>query len=228
MKPRDVTKLTKQLEEKKRAGTFSYLVDNNAGTVTTRFEFFPDDVAQKLAYKQGLVSEGAGNKYYTASQLVEMNGEFYLFENHKYTISGDRSSITYEREFIVSKINSKGEVSWIKIFPKNTADNLNTFNIMTHDNSVYVFYLEHPKNLERSTIDNYEPTKYNDIKNYNGSVLVGLQINPDGSAVRKQIYENSGWCYDPQPQNILLEKDNALMLRMINRGDERFDVIRIQ
>lgn len=227
MKPKEKIKYETELDKKKRAGIFSYLVDMNTGTVKTQFEFFPDDVAQKLAYQQGLVSAGAGNKFYTASQLVTMNGDFYLIENHKYVISGDAVT-TFEREFIVSKINSRGEISWTKVFPKNTANNLNTFNVMTHDNSLYLFYLEHPKNLDKWTIDNYVPEKYADIKNYNGSVVVGLEINPDGTATRKKIYENSGWCYDPQPFNILLEKDNSLMLRMINRGDERFDVIRIQ
>lgn len=227
MSKKEQAKYTAELERKKRAGIFSYLVDMNTGAVKTQFEFFPDDVAKKLDYAQGLVTAGAGNKFYTASQLVTMNNDFYLFENHKYTISGD-NVVTYEREFIVTRITSKGEISWTKIFPKNTAGNLNTFNVMTHDNSVYAFYLEHPKNLKNSTIDNYDPTKYADIKNYNGSIVVGLEINPDGTATRKQVYENDGWCYDPQPFNILLEKDNSLMLRMINHGDERFDVIRIQ
>jgi hypothetical protein len=201
-------------------------VDIASGTVKTQFELFPEEVAQKLSYSQGLVEKGAGNKYYTASELVTLNGDFYLIENHKYTISGDGIA-TYEREFIVTKINSKGEIKWTKVFPKNTVNNLNTFNILTHNNSIYLFYLEHPKNLKNSTVDIYSPEEYTDIRNYNGSVVVGLVINSDGTATRKQIFENKGWCYDPQPFNILLEKDNSLLMRMINRGEERFDIIKI-
>ena len=226
MKPKAALKYAAELKTQKQAGTFSYLVDIASGTVKTQFELFPEEVAQKLSYSQGLVEKGAGNKYYTASDLITLNGDFYLLENHKYTISGDGIA-TYEREFIVTKINSKGEIKWTKVFPKNTVNNLNTFNILTHNNSIYLFYLEHPKNLKNSTVDIYSPEEYTDIRNYNGSVVVGLVINPDGTATRKQIFENKGWCYDPQPFNILLEKDNSLLMRMINRGEERFDIIKI-
>lgn len=223
---KEKAKLEQDHESKKRAGIFSYYVDVATSNLVTNFEFFPEDVAQKLSYSQGLVLAGAGHKYYTASGLENLNGDFYLFENHKYTISGNGVA-TFEREFIVTKINSKGAISWTKIFPKNTVNSLNTFNILKHDGRLYVFYLEHPKNLEKSTINDYEPTKYADIKTYNGSVVVGLEISSDGSAVRKQIFENSGWCYDPQPYNILLAKDNKLLIRMINRGRERFDAIAV-
>lgn len=227
MKSKEIVKYKAELKTKKRAGIFSFLVDITTGAIKTQFEFYPEDVAQKLDYAQGLVEKGAGNKYYTASQLITLNGEFYLIENHKYSITGDGIA-TYEREFIVSKINSKGEISWIKIFPKNTINNLNTFNILTHNNKVYLFYLEHPKNLANSTIENYVPEKYAEIRNYNGTVVVALEVNSDGSATRKQLFENKGWCYDPQPFNILLEKDNSIVLRMINKDEERFDVIKIQ
>jgi hypothetical protein len=226
MKPKEAIRYAAELKTQKQAGTFSYLVDIASGTVKTQFELFPEDVAQKLDYAQGLVEKGAGNKYYTASELTTMNGDFYLIENHKYTISGDGIA-TYEREFVVTKINSSGEIKWTKIFPKNTVNNLNTFNIVNHKNSIYLFYLEHPKNLENSTLETYNPQKYSEIRNYNGSVVIGLVINPDGTATRKQIFENKGWCYDPQPFNILLEKDNSLLIRMINKGEERFDILKI-
>jgi hypothetical protein len=76
-------------------------------------------------------------------------------------------------------------------------------------------------------LETYVPEKYKEIKNYNGSAVVALEISSDGSAKRTKIFDNKGWCYDPQPFNILIEKDNSLLMRMINRDKERFDVIKV-
>jgi hypothetical protein len=211
---------------KNEVGFFSFMVDNTTFEVVSDFKKFPDDVAAKLDYAGGLLTAGAGNKYYTSSMLIEAGGEFYMVENHKYTISGDGVA-TYEREFIVSKINKQGSIAWTKIYPKKTVNSLNTFNVLVHNDNVYLFYLEHPDNLEGSGIDNYNSERYKEIKNYNGSVVVALEISSDGTAKRTKVFENKGWCYDPQPFNILLQKDNSLLLRMINRDDERFDVVKI-
>lgn len=227
MSKKEKAKYEAQLKLNKEVGFFSFLVDNATLEVVSNFKKFPDEVARKLDYAGGLLTAGAGNKFYKASQLVESNGEFYMIENHSYTISGDAVA-TYEREFIVSKVNKQGSIAWTKIYPKNTVNNLNTFNVLVHDDNVHLFYLEHPDNLENSTVDNYNPEKYKDIKNYNGSVVVALEISPDGSAKRTKVFDNKGWCYDPQPFNITLKKDNALLLRMLNKGDERFDVVNIQ
>jgi hypothetical protein len=216
----------KELEAKKEVGIFSFLVDLNTMAVVKSKTPFPAEVTAKMDYAQGLLSKGAVNKYYVASALIENGGEYYLVENHKYTITSDNSSSTYEREFIISKINKAGSISWIKIFPKNTVNSLNTFNTLVNNGKVYLFYLEHPKNLKMGLKD-YEPLKYDDIRSYNGSVVVAQELSPDGEATRKQLFENKGWCYDPQPFNILLEKDNSLLLRMIKHKDERFDVMKI-
>ncbi|MDF2437944.1 MAG: hypothetical protein K0Q95_2320 [Bacteroidota bacterium] len=227
MSRKEKAEYEKQRTFNKEVGFFSFMVDNNTMEVTSDFKKFPEEVSKKLDYAGGLLTSGAGNKYYKASQLVEANGDFYIIENHSYTITGDAVA-TYEREFIVSKVNKQGSIAWTKVYPKNTINNLNTFNVLVHDNNVHLFYLEHPDNLENSTIDSYLPEKYKDIKNYNGSVVVALEISSDGSAKRTKIFDNKGWCYDPQPFNITLKKDNSLLLRMINKGDERFDVINIQ
>ncbi|MDQ3047803.1 MAG: hypothetical protein M3R27_09675 [Bacteroidota bacterium] len=223
---KEQAKYKKEIADQKTVGIFSYVADLSTSTVVSNNQAFPPEVSSKLDYAGGLLTAGAANKYYTASKLVEMDGSFYLIENHNYTISGEGVA-HYEREFIITKINKAGSISWTKIFPKYTVNNLNTFNLMVHNSKLYLFYLEHPKNLEKS-IENYDPVRYADIKNYNGSVVVSLEIDDDGSAVRKQIFENKGWCYDPQPFNILLEKDNSLLFRMINRDEERFDVLKVQ
>jgi hypothetical protein len=155
-----------------------------------------------------------------------VQGEFYMIENHKYTISGDGIA-TYEREFIISKIGKKGQILWTKIYPKSTVNKLNTFNILVKGDKMYLFYLEHPKNLENSTVETYNELKYENIGNYNGSVMVALEVSSDGSAKRDKVFENKGWCYDPQPFNILLEGENSLLLRMINKDQERFDVLKV-
>jgi hypothetical protein len=216
----------KELDAQKEIGFFSYYFDKDAFTVSADFKKFPEEVAKKLEYAGGLLTFGAANKYYSASGLVEVQGEFYMIENHKYTISGDGIA-TYEREFIISKIGKKGQILWTKIYPKSTVNKLNTFNILVKGDKMYLFYLEHPKNLENSTVETYNELKYENIGNYNGSVMVALEVSSDGSAKRDKVFENKGWCYDPQPFNILLEGENSLLLRMINKDQERFDVLKV-
>ena len=228
MSKKEKIKYEAELAKNKEVGVFSHIVDNATFAVTSDFKKFPDEVSEKLAYAEGLLSAGAGNKFYSSSKLEEVSGEFYLIENHRYGITSGSTTFSVEREFVITKINKQGTIAWTKIFPKNTGGELITFNVLVNNGKLHLFYLEHPKNIKNNSIDNYDPLKYEQIANYNGSVLVALEISSDGSAVRESLYENKGWCYDPQSFNILLEKDNSLLLRMINRGEERFDVVKVK
>ena len=115
----------------------------------------------------------------------------------------------------------------MRIIPKFTANKLNEFNFLVRNNKVYLFYAEHPKNLEKTTVTEYEPKKYADIKNYNGSVLVCTSFDEKGELSRNEVFRNDGWCYDPISTNITLEKNNSLIFRMINKKQERYDVLKI-
>ena len=217
-------KETKKHEEK-GIGVYSFFIDAKTNDITSKgFDYFSKDVKEKLTYKDGLIQESPAEKFYSFEEIFTVGESVYLIESHSYAISGNSYS-SYERELIVSKFNKTGKLEWMKIIPKFTADNMNNFNYVVRNNKVYLFYAEHPKNLERTTVDTYEPKKYVEIKNYNGSVLVCTTIDEKGNLNRSEVLRNVGWCYDPQSTNILLDKDNALLLRMINRGSERYDKV---
>jgi hypothetical protein len=220
---KDEEKVTKQ--EEKGIGVYSFFIDAKTNDITSKgFDYFSKDVKEKLTYRDGLIQESPAEKFYSFEEIFTVGESVYLIESHSYAISGN-SYTSYERELIVSKFNKTGKMEWMKIIPKFTANDMNNFNYVVRNNKVYLFYAEHPKNIERTTVDTYEPKKYVEIKNYNGSVLVCTTIDEKGNLNRSEVLRNIGWCYDPQSTNILLDKDNALLLRMINRGSERYDKV---
>lgn len=209
----------------KGIGVYSFFIDAKTNDITSKgFDYFPKDVKEKLTYRDGLIQESPAEKFYSFEEIFTVGESVYLIESHSYAISGNGYT-SYERELIVSKFNKTGKMEWMKIIPKFTANNLNNFNYLVRNNKVYLFYAEHPKNLERTTVDTYEPKKYVEIKNYNGSVLVCTTIDEKGNLNRSEVLRNVGWCYDPVSTNVVVEKDNGLLLRMINRGSERYDKV---
>lgn len=224
-----VTKKEKKEGKIKDVGVYSFFIDGKTSEIKNKgYDYFSKPVKDKLTYKDGLIEESPAQKYYSFENIFTFNGNVYLIESHSYAISSNNGYTSYERELIVSKFNSTGKLEWMKIIPKFTANKLNSFNFIVRNNKVYLFYAEHPKNLEKTTVDDYDAKRYADIKNYNGSVLVCTSFDEQGNLSRKEVFRNEGWCYDPIPTNIILDKDNGLLLRMINRAEERYDKITIQ
>jgi hypothetical protein len=227
---KDIVKKKEKKEGKVAdVGVYSFFFDGASGEIKRKgFDYFKPEIKEKLTYKDGLIEESPAKKFYSLENIITFNNNAYLIESHSYAISSNNGYTSYERELIVSKFNTEGKLEWMRIIPKFTANNLTNFNFLVKNNKVYLFYAEHPKNLEKYTVDNYDARKYNDIKNYNGSVLVCTTFDENGILSRKEVFKNEGWCYDPISTNILLDKDNGLLLRMINRGEERYDKITIQ
>ncbi len=226
---KDIVKRKERKEGKvEDVGVYSFFIDGKTSEIKNKgFDYFSKEVKDKLTYKDGKVEESPAKKFYSFENIFTFNGNVYLIESHSYAISGNNSYTSYERELIVSKFNSTGKLEWMRIIPKFTANKLNEFNFLVRNNKVYLFYAEHPKNLEKTTVTEYEPRKYADIRNYNGSVLVCTSFDEKGDLSRKEVLRNEGWCYDPYSINILLDKDNGLMLRMINENRERYDKLSI-
>jgi hypothetical protein len=223
-----VTRKERKEGKTEDVGVYSFFIDGKTSEVKNKgFDYFSKEVKDKLTYRDGKVEESPAKKFYSFENIFTFNGNVYLIESHSYVISGNNSYNSYERELIVSKFNSTGKLEWMRIIPKFTANKLNEFNFLVRNNKVYLFYAEHPKNLEKTTVTEYEPKKYADIKNYNGSVLVCTSFDEKGDLSRSEVFRNEGWCYDPYSINILLDKDNGLMLRMINEAKERYDKISI-
>ncbi|MBL7930963.1 MAG: hypothetical protein JNL60_03620, partial [Bacteroidia bacterium] len=158
-------------------------------------------------------------------EIITTDFGTFLIESHSYQISSNQGINSYERELLVSKFDDSGKMEWMKIIPKFTANGLNEFNYLVKNRKIYFFYAEHPKNLEKTTITDYNPKKYQPIKNYNGSFLVCTSLDEKGSLERKEVFRNKGWCYDPSATNIVLDNGKTLLLRMINDESERYDKI---
>jgi hypothetical protein len=224
-----VTKKEKKEGKLANAGVFSFFIDPKTSEVLNKgYDYFTPAVSEKLNYKDGLIQANPGDKFYSFEQIFTFNNNVYLIESHSYVISGDKGYFNTERELIVSKFNSTGKLEWMRIIPKYTCNDLNSFNFVVNNNKVYLFYAEHPDNVEEGTsVTEWNPKKYKQIKNFNGSVLVCTTFDESGTIKRTSLFRNEGWCYDPIPTNISLEPNNSLIFRMINRGKERYDVLKI-
>ena len=219
---KDETNLTKP-----EVGFFSFFIDGKTLEIKRKgFDYFDPHVKEKLTYADGLIDKDPAKKFYSFENIFTFNENVYLIESHSYAISGN-GYIAYERELIVSKFNKVGKLEWMKIIPKFTANKLNDFNFIVRNNKVHLFYAEHPKNMEKSTINEYDPKKYHEIKNYNGSLLVCTTFDEKGNLSRKEVLKNDGWCYDPISTNIIVDKENGIILKMINRNSERYDKVTI-
>lgn len=225
-----VTKQEKKKGKVANVGVFSFFIDPKTSEVLNKgYDYFSPAVSEKLNYKDGLIQANPGDKYYSFEQILTINNNVYLIESHSYVISGDKGYYTFERELIVSKFNSTGKLEWMRIIPKYTCNELNSFNYVVNNNKVYLFYAEHPDNVEEGkSVTDYNPKKYKQIRNFNGSVLVCTTFDENGNLNRTSLFRNEGWCYDPIPTNISLEPNNSLIFRMINRGKERYDVLKIK
>jgi hypothetical protein len=223
-----VTKKQRKEGKIKNVGVYSFFIDPKTNQITNKgYDYFTTEVAAKLTYKDGLIEESPANKFYSFENIFTFNDNVYLIESHSYTISSNNASNSIEREFIVSKFNKAGKLEWMRVIPKFTANNLNEFNFIVKNNKVYLFYAEHPKNLEKGSVTDYNPKKYACIRTFNGSMLVCTTFDEQGNLSRKDLFRSEGWCYDPVSTNILMDKDNGLLIRMINKDKERYDKITV-
>jgi hypothetical protein len=207
-------------------GVYSFFINGKTGEIKEKgFDYFPEDIKAKLTYKDGLVEESPAKKFYSFEEIFSFNGNIYLIESHSYSIG---ASISFERELIVSKFNNKGKLEWMKIIPKYTANELNNFNYIVRNNKIYLFYAENPVNLKKATVDEYDAKRYADMRNPKRAILVCTSVDEDGKLSRKEVFKNLEWCYVPTSSNIIIDKDNGLLFRMINKNKERFDKITLE
>jgi hypothetical protein len=214
-----------------KAGAFFFSVDSTGKLISNEFKYFSEEVEKKLYYEVGgNVGKPAAKKFFRIKQIIEINGDYYMIANNSYSLMDGAIENPIEREFIVSKFQANGKMEWIKSFPKFTRGDLNGFNLMVHNNKFYLFYLEHPKNVKKKEkgLNDYDPEDYNCIYNNHGSVVVGLEISPDGTAVRNTVEDaDKDWFFISASPNTTLEKGNSLLIKMIKGKNERFDVLKI-
>lgn len=171
--------------------------------------------------------------YLSADKIYVKDGDVFVFclnAFHKEMADYNGRSFTarFTKELIVGSFNAGKDTKKISLVPKYTNMYLRNYHVYSKNNALYIIYAEHPKNLEDYTLEKYDAKKYRAIENYNGSVTVCTKISADGSMKREPLFENKGWCFKPENLDIVIEKENTLLLHMIKGKKERFDKLILQ
>lgn len=215
-----------------KAGVFCMAINlKDFKIITSDFNYFSAETELKLSYKDGQKKRELGEKEFTLKKLIKTSTGFYLVENLTYTVKIEGSNYTtykpYSREFIVSKFDTNGKLEFIKIIPKNTTNKVYETDLTANDNDLYLFYCEHPKNLENYTLDNFDPKEYNDVGDLRGPVAVCVKVDAKGNLSRQVLFNNETWCYYPGAGVVVKEgKDIAIM--EIQKDEYTLEVFRIK
>jgi hypothetical protein len=159
--------------------------------------------------------------------IVEADHVWVFCQNSFYryvtTYNGGAMSIASNKEIIIGSFNTINETKKTYLVPKFSTNYLANYHIYYDKENIFLVYVEHPKNIESYRLENYDAKKYNEIVNYNGSLTVCTKISADGIMKRETLFENKGWCFKPENLDVVIEKENALILHMIKGKEERFD-----
>jgi hypothetical protein len=190
-------KLDEPLEEinegkEPKAGFYTFFIDGKTGEIKNKgFDYFTEDITTKLTYKDSDVEESTAGKKYGFEKIITINEDTYLIESHSYgiTVSTSNSSKDFftEREYIITKFNNKGQVQWMRVIPKFTV-NLNDFNYIVKNNTIYMVYLDHPNNIKDIDINNYKPRKVEKVKNIDEATVVCTSVDDKGNLSRKELF----------------------------------------
>ncbi len=213
---------SKKEKKENKIGVFYIVIDlEKASLVTSNFNYYSDDIHKKLTYKiiGDKDTKDAGEKTFSLLGVFKTKTGFYLVENHAYSFtyssSQGSSTNTLSREYIVSKFNEFGKVEFSKIIPKYGKENMYGQDIVLSNNNLYLFYAEHPKNLKKYTLQNYDENDYEEVHNITGPTAVCVKIDEKGMLLRQTMFRNEkdNWCYIPGTGIILNEaKDMAVMV----------------
>lgn len=222
----NVKEVTKK-KQTRNAGVFYYFVDVNAMSLTSSGnDYFPEDVSASLTYPS---PEGydPGSKYYSSSQLEVVDGNYYLLSEHGYDYT---DGARHRREIIVSKINDKeGKVEWTRLLQKYSINQSGLYNVLGHKGKLYIFCLEHPDAEKRFAAGKtYDPGKYPVASGISGPNVLAYEIDEAGHVKRNIIYQNKGFCYQPQYQDFTMQADNDLLIYMKMGGKEKFGTINVK
>lgn len=189
-------------KKEKKVGTYCKTYNiKNLDQFSLTFDYYPADIETKLAYKDGSGKRELSEKEIKLTNVYETANGFYLVQNLAYTkeTSGQQATYVkyYSREFLITKYNKDGKVEFVRTLPKYAWKDMYNSDIMESNGNLYVIYCEHPKNLEKYTIDNYDPSNYDDIGDIRGPVPVCVKITPEGKITRQNLQKNEDWCYYP-------------------------------
>jgi hypothetical protein len=223
---------SKKDDKENKAGVFCIAADpKDMKLISSGFEYFPADVDAKLTYKDGQRRRDLSEKEFTSKDICKTSDGFYLIENLTYTsevTSGNTTTYKpYSREYIVSKFNDAGKLEFVKMIPKNTTNKMYGEDIVLRNGELYIFYCEHPKNLEKYTLDNFDPKEYDDVGDLRGPVAVCVKVDAKGNLSREELLTNETWCYWPG-SGIIVKEGKDLAVMEIQKDEYLLEVFRIK
>jgi hypothetical protein len=222
-----VTRKERKEGKEAKAGFYTFFIDRKTGEIKNKgFDYFTAEVNTKLTYSDFKVEESPAKKHYGFEKIITIKDDIYLIESHSYILSGDNGYFDTEREYIITKFNKDCKMQWMKVIPKFTA-NMNDFNYIVKNNSIYMVYLDHPNNIKDIDINNYKPKKVEKVKNIDESTVVCASVDENGNLSRNQLFLNNELFYEPGTENIILKNNTELLIRLSRGKKERFDKISI-
>ncbi|MCW3071270.1 MAG: hypothetical protein JWO44_1160 [Bacteroidetes bacterium] len=221
----------KKDDKDNKAGVFCITASLKDFKLSSEFNYFSPETEEKLSYKDGAKKRELAEKEFSSREPVRTATGFYLVENLTYTVEMQGSNYTvyksYSREFIVTKFNTSGKMEFMRIIPKNTTNKMYDADLIESNDNLYLFYCEHPKNLEKYTLENFDPKEYNDVGDLRGPVAVCVKIDPKGNLSRQELLTNETWCYWPG-SGVVLKEGKELVVMEIQKDEYILDVFRIR
>lgn len=247
-------------------GVFTYKINTSSATVTGKsLKIFDDKIltalesnqkrARGMSYKVDYVIPSGDEFYlvgeqYTVTVSEKGGGAFGTVSNIVALASGANpfyvgNNFNYEyMDVIVAKINAKGEFEWISNSPLRngtiTSDNPHVFKQYIAYNTpqgLYLFYNEHPKNVERIKKADFEPRDLKTSMYIHGTNMVFSKITPDGKVLHDVAFKNETYCFAPiQERNIKFLppedaeifvplSDSEIIIYTEDRGKGRFNKV---
>lgn len=207
-------------------GVFTYRINASNGAIEGKsIKVFDDKIltnlesnrkkARGMNYKVDYIIPSGDDFYlvgeqYTVNVISRRQSGFGSISNIIAVASGANpfyvgKDFRYEyMDVIVAKINSKGDFEWIVNSPlrngTTVSDNPHVFKQFIAVNSskgLYLFYNEHPKNVERLVKSDYEPKDLKTSYYIHGTNLVYSKITPDGKLKHDVAFKNETYCFAP-------------------------------
>ena len=91
-----------------------------------------------------------------------------------------------------------------------------------------LFYLQHPKDNLDEKVEYYDHLKIRETSGLAGCLFVCATIDTNGNIKRKSLFNNDGWYYKPISKNIIIEKENTIIIKLISGAYERYDKVVIE
>lgn len=219
-------------KKEKKVGTFCKAYNiKSVDKFSISYDYYPVEIETKLGYKDGNGKRALSEKEIKLNDVYESAKGFYLVQNLAYTkeTSGQQATYVkyYSRDFLITKYNDEGKVEFVKTLPKYAWKDMYKSDIMESDGNLYVFYCEHPKNLEKYTLENYDPSDYDDIGDIRGPVPVCIKVSSEGKLTRQNLLKNEEWCYYPG-YGVKMQNGGQMMAVRIMKDQFIITVLRVK